>query len=288
MAIKILENTSFTKLQLSEDGKEVISSPKDCNYIIIEEGVEIIKENAFLDCVNLRTVFLPKSIKKIEAYAFKGCVMLSRINFPEGLNYIGVGAFSGCNRLKIVCLNSVSLILEPAVFEKSGVEDITMYLCTYINKGLCFNDANELKNITFIKEDEELLDIFIGEAFPQGNIPVINIYKSPDESPFSSNGVLVNTYYDDDNMPYDCVMSVPTHALEIPYGVHFLEDYCVSDDSYDDGIYRLLYIPESVDEISDNALAHFKGVLLTPKSNTKKLEDFLSNIENQVYGIIGV
>ena len=49
--------------------------------ITIAEGIVEIAENAFRDFVNLRTVRLPKSLKRISACAFSGCKGLTRVEF---------------------------------------------------------------------------------------------------------------------------------------------------------------------------------------------------------------
>ena len=81
--------------------------------IFIPEGVKnfsILKKDAydwesnyigtFMNCVNLKKVILPESIKEIPGETFYGCINLSDINIPSHLEKIGKEAFCGCKRLK--------------------------------------------------------------------------------------------------------------------------------------------------------------------------------------------
>ena len=81
--------------------------------VFIPEGVKyfsILKKDAddwernyigtFMNCVNLKKVILPASIKEIPGETFYGCINLSDINIPSHLEKIGKEAFCGCKRLK--------------------------------------------------------------------------------------------------------------------------------------------------------------------------------------------
>lgn len=65
--------------------------------IQIEEGVEIIKEDAFFCCENLKEILLPQSLKTIEKSVFWGCSNLTVINIPQNVDYIGDNALAADN-----------------------------------------------------------------------------------------------------------------------------------------------------------------------------------------------
>ncbi len=64
--------------------------------VTISEGVQVIGENAFFRCKELRKVDFPDTLREIGADAFHSCVMLESITFPEELTKLGSSAFSWC------------------------------------------------------------------------------------------------------------------------------------------------------------------------------------------------
>jgi hypothetical protein len=74
------------------------------NRLIIPEGVEVIRKNAFggdgaRQGQRFSSVVLPNTLKTIEAGAFSYCDSLNNIIIPEGVTTIGASAFSGCESL---------------------------------------------------------------------------------------------------------------------------------------------------------------------------------------------
>lgn len=72
--------------------------------LIIEEGVEEIKDLAFSGCKNLKKISFPSTMRKIGKDAFGFCESLEEIRIPEGVIQIGNGAFNFCRKLKTVYL----------------------------------------------------------------------------------------------------------------------------------------------------------------------------------------
>lgn len=68
--------------------------------VVIPNGVVAIKE-AFKDCIGIRCVTIPDSVKTIGYYAFYGCKNLKSVTLPDGLEEIGDWAFGGCSELEI-------------------------------------------------------------------------------------------------------------------------------------------------------------------------------------------
>lgn len=68
--------------------------------IVINEGVDIIFENAFSGCLGLKEVIFPnESLKEIRSDAFSGCIKLKEIALPNGLINIEQNAFKNCYSL---------------------------------------------------------------------------------------------------------------------------------------------------------------------------------------------
>ncbi len=52
-----------------------------------------IGESSFADCINLRKVILPNTLRYIEDYAFYHCYSLCEVNIPDSVVSIGKDAF---------------------------------------------------------------------------------------------------------------------------------------------------------------------------------------------------
>ena len=80
------------------------------NIYIIPNGIESIG-SAFCDCIFLKQIYLPNSIKYIGMLAFAGCKSLNKINIPESVVLIDQFAFLDCISLeKIIIPDSVQKI----------------------------------------------------------------------------------------------------------------------------------------------------------------------------------
>lgn len=66
--------------------------------------MEVIQDGAFEDCVNLKHLSLPESLRSIGNFAFSGCASLDSLFVPAGLTAIhgGGNAFAGCTALKSI------------------------------------------------------------------------------------------------------------------------------------------------------------------------------------------
>lgn len=73
----------------------------DLESVTIPANVTEIRNYAFCDCFNLKTVtFAPNSkCKIIGNYAFTHCLKLTEINLPNSITQIGIQAFEGCTEL---------------------------------------------------------------------------------------------------------------------------------------------------------------------------------------------
>lgn len=65
-------------------------------------GVELIYRESFANCLNLKSISLPESVREIGREAFGGCGQLESIDLPDGLTYISASAFEGCDKLPII------------------------------------------------------------------------------------------------------------------------------------------------------------------------------------------
>ena len=95
--------------QVKQIGDKGLYGNKSSKYskmetLVISEGIEIIGNNAIQSNKYLKSVFLPKSLKKIGDSAFSSLKSLAEVHFPNGstLQTISKEAFNSCKQLEII------------------------------------------------------------------------------------------------------------------------------------------------------------------------------------------
>ena len=63
--------------------------------IEIQEGITIIGEQAFRNCINIESISLPKSVTEIKKNAFIGCKNLSEVEMKNQNVEVNTNAFMG-------------------------------------------------------------------------------------------------------------------------------------------------------------------------------------------------
>lgn len=77
--------------------------------IEISDSVDIIKENAFFKCRNLKEIRLPDGVTVLDDMAFRKCEKLRNVVIPASVNKIGYAVFSGCGKVRVICESEDSL-----------------------------------------------------------------------------------------------------------------------------------------------------------------------------------
>ena len=72
-----------------------INGWENLKTVIIPEGVTVIGEQAFMNCVNLTKVVIPDTVTEISYQAFAGCTRLVDIKLPDGVTRMGANSFDG-------------------------------------------------------------------------------------------------------------------------------------------------------------------------------------------------
>lgn len=125
----------------------------------VEEGTEIIGENAFMGCVNLASIEMPDTVKEIGSSAFAGCGNLNNIKISENLKVISTYAFSQCVSLESIDIPEGVTSIEGGAFNlcknlkeiyiPSTVENMTSMAFIGCNKLNNIKIANENRNFSF-------------------------------------------------------------------------------------------------------------------------------------------
>lgn len=91
--------------------------------VVIEDGVEMIGEDAFLKCHALQSVSIPDSVTAIGSSAFSQCANLQSIELPSGVTTVGSYAFSDCKSLTSVVLPDGMTSIDEGLFR--GCDNLT-------------------------------------------------------------------------------------------------------------------------------------------------------------------
>lgn len=92
---------------------------QDCHELMevnLNEGLQVVGEEAFRYCRSLRTISIPCSVWRIGGSAFLGCGLLVEVDLSEGLLEIGEGAFLSCRSLQRVSIPSTVEIIGKCAF----------------------------------------------------------------------------------------------------------------------------------------------------------------------------
>jgi len=84
--------------------------------IIVLPGVEVIPEQTFQACWNVKTIIMSDTVTRIENEAFTKCVNLETIKLSRNLKYIGYRAFSFCRNIKTVVIPDAVKRIELCAF----------------------------------------------------------------------------------------------------------------------------------------------------------------------------
>ena len=84
--------------------------------VVIPDKTKVIPKGFFMG-ENIKSVYIPSSVKRIEKEAFRDCKNLVSITFSEGLEEIGEHAFSGCKKLTSIHFpSSLRIIGNEALY----------------------------------------------------------------------------------------------------------------------------------------------------------------------------
>ena len=93
--------------------------------VIIPEGIEILKEEAFLECKNLTEITLPSTINTIEDMAFDG-TGITTFNWPQKINSIPAYAFCNTNLTDFSVPENVTEINDNAFYNCLNMTKISI------------------------------------------------------------------------------------------------------------------------------------------------------------------
>ena len=116
--------------------------------VVIENGVSIIGEYAFMGCTNLTSITIPDSVTSIRSGAFSKCSGLTSITIPNSVTSIGSLAFCGCSGLTSITIpNSVTSIESNTFLNCDGLLSVIIPDSVLVIGEEAFNFCDNLQSV---------------------------------------------------------------------------------------------------------------------------------------------
>lgn len=129
-------------------GGNAFNNCSNLTSLFLPNSLTTIGDNAFFRCSGLVILTLPNSLTTIGEYAFYGCNGLTSLSLPNSLITIGDGAFCFCSNLTSLSLpNSLKTIGEYAFYECRGLTSLTLPVSVTNIGSYAFSGCNCLTSV---------------------------------------------------------------------------------------------------------------------------------------------
>ena len=142
--------TNLTRVVLPKNVRSIKSyafSKSKVREVQMFDGVEWIYESAFRNCAQLKSITLPKTVKRVDGYAFEYCSQLKTVVLGDSVTALGYGCFFNCSALESVEIpSSLKKIEESAFYGCSNLKNISLALVENIGNS-AFCNCSQLSNV---------------------------------------------------------------------------------------------------------------------------------------------
>ena len=151
----------------------------DIKTVSIPNGVVRIGDHAFYDCESITSVTIPNSVTSIGYSAFCGCKNLTSIIIPNSVKFIDNYAFSGCKKItSIIIPNSVTSIGDMAFFQCTSLTSISIPNSVKSIGSEAFQDCKGLTSVTIPNSVTNIGNFAFGDCSSLTSISIPNGVKS--------------------------------------------------------------------------------------------------------------
>ena len=180
-SVKTGEDTYKTVTTIAKKAFHAVSSVQS---LTIPEGIIVIEDYAFAECVQMTSVSLPSTLETIGTAAFLQCGITS-LTLPtsEKLTKIGERAFSKCNNLETVTIpGNIKTVGTAAFYKCAGLKKVVLAEGVTTVENLGFQGCASLAEIelpsTFANTTSPIED----QAFLGSDVLYIENVKIPENT----------------------------------------------------------------------------------------------------------
>ena len=167
--------------RLYKDGVEVTDLVLPATFVHgnVSYCISGFDQEAFLRCVNLRSVILPDTASYVGVSAFAGCTSLQSVSMAPIVNYIGEYAFQDCAALEQLTLpDEITYLLESTFENCSSLTNIVVpALVGWIDKK-AFAGCGSLRTVTLPASLESIGEEAFRDCGLQGAIDLPSCVES--------------------------------------------------------------------------------------------------------------
>ena len=120
--------------------------------VIISEGIEIIGDRAFSECMALKSVTIPNSVTSIGQGVFGACMALENITIPGGVSTIPLQTFMMCSKLEsVTLLDGIESLGDRAFYSCGALKSIIIPDSVTSVGANVFTSCSKLESVTLSK-----------------------------------------------------------------------------------------------------------------------------------------
>ena len=228
-------------------------------YIVINDGITSIGDNAFSNCPYIRSISIPLSVTNIGAKAFDGChYALKNVVIPNSVKNIGEYAFRGCSSLEKVTLSPGVTYGEYAYDSCHSLTDVTIsegvtHIPDYIFENCTALSSIEIPSSVKSVGRGAFMNTGIEKITVPSNVEVLQreAFRNCDalkEAVIQSGETEIGT-----ELFWECTN---LKSVTLPYGIKILPERMF----YDCESLERIIIPDSVSEIGLGAFGGCRGL----------------------------
>jgi len=231
----------------------------DLVVVKLNEGLQVIGDAAFAECIVLQRVAIPSTITEWGHCAFSSCRSLTNVQLCEGLKVIGKHAFEYCASLRSVTLPSTVIKLSyGAFFGCSGLIELKLneglqhigadafFLCVALQSVTIPSTVNKLDRGAFVDCMDLSEVILSGERFLNHEFLASGIFNK--EQGLLNEGAIDKMLFDEDG---DFAFDGTNVKISIPWALSE----------------RLARLPHECRVSVDERIRNFRRLELTEEGN---------------------
>ena len=159
-------------------------------FVVIEDGVTSIADNAFTSCYNVVSVTLPESLTHIGSCAFSGLSRLANITIPNSVSVMERAVFQDCSSLQNVSLpKQITTIEDNMFFGCMNLRSISIPASVKKIGSAVFQDCIYLSDVKF-GPNLEIIGDYAFDVCAMSKIELPDTLVSIGQQAFSNNDAL--------------------------------------------------------------------------------------------------